>query len=353
MKHTVNFVRYCFYFILNLLMLLFLHGYFNLLILICMVVLPIVSAIVAWQVSKHVEISFAGPKENMHVGDVCFLRIQVHNHTIFPIVNGVIHVKVSNGFAGVSGEHTLNIPIYGKGTAEVTYPIENQNLGIIKLEADALVITDWLGLFSFHKKVESFTELVLLPFSSLEVEPDLSAVESGMTELEESKKKGSDFSEVQEVREYQPGDKLQNIHWKLSAKKDALMVKERVSLSSSQMLMLVELYQDESMIINDILSAAYGAATFFVKNQIPLTIKWWSIRENDIKSMSIDNIGDLNTWIEYVYYEALYQDAGLGAEMLSVILGEQGRFLAVGSKDSHKGDILFAYKEVVEGCILS
>ena len=41
----------------------------------------------------------------------------------------------------------------------------------------------------------------------------------------ESKKKGYDFSEVTGIREYIPGDKLQNIHWKLSAKKDILMVR--------------------------------------------------------------------------------------------------------------------------------
>lgn len=47
----------------------------------------------------------------------------------------------------------------------------------------------------------------------------MTAVSQGMNEAEESRKKGHDFSEVVDVREYQPGDKLQNIHWKLSAKK--------------------------------------------------------------------------------------------------------------------------------------
>ncbi len=353
MKHTVNVIRYIVIFILNLLMLLFLHGYLNLLILICLVILPVVSIAVAKFTVGQIEISFAGPKEHMHVDDLCFLRVKVKNNSIFPMVNGILLVKISNAFMGVEGMHTVNIPLYGKGVTEITYPIENKNLGIIKLELQSITVLDWLGFVSFRKKQQSFTELVLFPFDTLSVEPELSAVSNGMMELEESKKKGSDFSEVQEIREYQPGDKLQNIHWKLSAKKDVLMVKERVSLSASQMLMLVELYQDESFVINDILSGAYGAAQFFVRNQIPLTIKWWSVREHDLKSMVIDNMGDLNTWIEYVYYEALYKDAGLGAEMLSVILGEQCKFLAVGIKDSHKGEILFTHKEAVEGCILS
>ena len=35
--------------------------------------------------------------------------------------------------------------------------------------------------------------------------------------------------EVSEIREYRPGDRMHNIHWKLSAKRDEIMVYEFIS----------------------------------------------------------------------------------------------------------------------------
>ena len=40
---------------------------------------------------------------------------------------------------------------------------------------------------------------------------------------------GTDVSQIFDVREYRPGDRLQRIHWKLSAKSDGLLVRETVS----------------------------------------------------------------------------------------------------------------------------
>ena len=37
---------------------------------------------------------------------------------------------------------------------------------------------------------------------------------------------GTDVSQIFDVREYRPGDRLQRIHWKLSAKSDGLLVRE-------------------------------------------------------------------------------------------------------------------------------
>ena len=56
----------------------------------------------------------------------------------------------------------------------------------------------------------------------------------GMSESEESQAKGNDFAEITDVREYRPGDRIKDIHWKLSAKKETLMVKERTSVAQSQ-----------------------------------------------------------------------------------------------------------------------
>lgn len=48
----------------------------------------------------------------------------------------------------------------------------------------------------------------------------------GEAEVYDDKTGGDDVSEVFQIRSFQPGDKIQNIHWKLSAKEDELIVRE-------------------------------------------------------------------------------------------------------------------------------
>lgn len=47
--------------------------------------------------------------------------------------------------------------------------------------------------------------------------------------------------EIAWIREYQPGDALRNIHWKLTAKQDALMVREHISEQGCPLLFFIDL----------------------------------------------------------------------------------------------------------------
>ena len=49
--------------------------------------------------------------------------------------------------------------------------------------------------------------------------------------------------EIAWIREYQPGDALRNIHWKLTAKQDTLMVREHISEQGCPLLFFIDLRQ--------------------------------------------------------------------------------------------------------------
>ncbi len=351
MKKIGNIIKYLIIFVLNLLMFFFLHGYFNLVILILLILFPMVSFFAAYRVKRGITFSFRGPRESMHIDDMFNLGVRIKNDTLFPIINAELTIETENTFLGYKGKENLNIPIHAHTEDEILFPLMSEHLGLLHIELKKIRITDWLGIMDFSKKLDDHTEISILPFSRVSVEPDLSVVNTGMTEMEESKKKGHDYSEVSEIREYQPGDKLQNIHWKLSAKKDELMVKDRESLSSSQILMLVELYNNKSVIIDRIISAAYGAAVYFLQNQIPFSLMWWSVAEQDMKSRSIDNSSDLYEWIMAVYYEVLYSDATMGCDMMRRLSLDGSRFLVICEAKSVTGLTLFNYEGDVEGII--
>ncbi len=350
MRQIISFLRYGILFLGNLFLLLFLHSYFNFILLIVLLAMPFLSAGCAFLALHSLEISFEGTKERLELGDPFLLKITVRNNSIIPLLNVWLTLTMENKFFEIKGTHRLNIPAFVVRKNEIKYELSSKYLGVISAQASEIMVMDWLGFFRFRKKISLLKEYVVIPDSHLSVEPESAAMEAGMTEAEENPKKGYDFSEVTDVREYQPGDRLQNIHWKLTAKKDELMVKERESLSSNRLLVFVELLQDEGMVLNDILMAAYGMARHLLDNQISFELKYWSVRTQELKAVTILNISELDDWMEQIYYETAYREDGLGRKVMRQLFLESN-FLVISKAGSMQGAVVFSYKQSVEGRI--
>ena len=56
MVHVTNVIKYILVFIVNLLLLLFLHSYFNFVVLVVLVVFPFVSVFIALIASRHISV---------------------------------------------------------------------------------------------------------------------------------------------------------------------------------------------------------------------------------------------------------------------------------------------------------
>ena len=84
------------------------------------------------------------------------------------------------------------------------------------------------GLLFFHVKCKSTGKIQILP-ELYEVPVFLTSATKnfyGESDLYDEQRSGYDKNEIFGIRTYQKGDRLQNVHWKLSAKQDELMVKE-------------------------------------------------------------------------------------------------------------------------------
>lgn len=81
---------------------------------------------------------------------------------------------------------------------------------------------DYLGLFAFRVKAGGAFSLCIrpLPIPAEQVPPEDEAISF--------RPQPSGFSETQELRPYRPGDSLNRIHWKLSAKTGNLILREPV-----------------------------------------------------------------------------------------------------------------------------
>ena len=104
--------------------------------------------------------------------------------------------------------------------------LPTQICGRLQLREARLWVCDYLGLFRFplRKKADTYvyihpTPEAILPAPDFAVQPP----------RQWKPKPGGGFAENHELRLYRPGDNLQQIHWKLSAKTGNLILREAMT----------------------------------------------------------------------------------------------------------------------------
>ena len=125
---------------------------------------------------------------------------------------------------------------------EAEFSVVTAHCGRIRGLAEAVTLLDFFGFLPTRAESGAEGHMTVLP-ETFPVEIDdsmLSAPSDGDDTRDD--RKGSDMTETFQLREYQPGDNLHGIHWKLSSKLDKLIFREPAQPVSNALL----LYWDQS-----------------------------------------------------------------------------------------------------------
>lgn len=330
MKRVRNFFRYIIVIALDVFMMVTFHSYINFLILIALLLFPVYSVIGVRMAASHLKLEVKLPHEPMDkksVFHVCFL---IHNETVFPILNGNLTTMVENRFYQYYGDHTLNVPLRAKGVTEVEYPVEMEYCGRFVVSVSRIKLWDLTGIYETTIPLSLEKECLVVPHGTAMSQEAGVLYQQGMTEAVESKAKGYDFSEVSGIREYIPGDKLQNIHWKLSSKRDLLMVKERVTISSQQLNVVLDLLNDEHMCLEDSLELFDGVMRGFVAWNLPVIVIFYSQKNAELIETDVNNEEERKKCMELILYHHSYKEAGLVGDVYEKKY-PQGAYLYIGT----------------------
>ena len=238
-------------------------------------------------------------------------------------------VNVENTLMETIGQQVFSVPVHaGKGYT-LTLPVVATYPGLLKISVSRVYIKDLMGFFRLKKNVEQTAELSILPRAVTDIAYEKTALEQGMLESEESSKRGNDFSDVQEVREYIPGDKLMSIHWKLSAKRDILMVKDRVSMSDHQLVIVPELFIDQPVNLAAILTMTYSVILELIQEQTTVRLLYWSTNRYEYEDVRIDYKEELDAAFARLYYEKAYKNPSEAADHMALVHPEMHAYLHV------------------------
>ncbi|MBQ9198671.1 MAG: DUF58 domain-containing protein [Lachnospiraceae bacterium] len=336
MESIVRLIIYAILILINWLLYFFLHSHFYFMLLVIMATAPFLSVIMAFLLRHFTEISVESAfgstdKEYGRQNDKLYFFIRITNPTIFISLDTMLELEFKNTFFKSEGVHKISVPIHCFKGNKIEIPIEASLPGIVSMGIRKIYIKDLMGFVRLKKRIGTSAETIVMPEILGEYNYDKAALEQGSLESEESSKKGSDFSDVQEIREYIPGDKLMSIHWKLSAKRDILMVKDRASMSDRQLVVLIELVKNTNEQLNMILSSSYSLINQIVNDGTTVRFMYWNIISYEYETARIDYKNDLDTAFAGMFYQKTYSDMEEAASHMASVNPEIKAYLHITS----------------------
>ena len=326
MRRIKYFVEFLLIFAINALMYWYFGSYFNLLLGIAMLVFLGVNIAMALLVLPKITAQIWIPASEFSKQTDFVVKIQVKNESILPVIRCHLLFSIGNAFWEEETKRDIVISLAPHGEECYEMSLCSELCGDIEIALHQLVVEDYLCFHQKKKSVQQVEHIYILPREERERAWEQNDYASGLTESTESSLRGSDFSEVGQIREYIPGDSLKDIHWKLSAKKEALMVKERLQMSSQKLQLILCLNKQSPDKADEVLCFLYELGNFVIQNRIPVTLYWWSGRSRELCQETADTKEHWRMVFEQVLYtkggdeaaEAAFCQSAPGQDYLKV-----------------------------------
>lgn len=297
------------------------YGFF--LVLAIWLLLPILALSCNWYMTKKIEVRFERESVKAGVNLQMPIKAVINNPTIFPAISGTLVFSVAHRYYGDKTIKKMEIPITGKGESKYTLPIASKYCGCVEVCLMQLKIRDFLGFMEFKQDMHKESDGYVFPFledASIDFLENSKAIKESLVTYEKSYENEDEW----ELREYQPGEKLQLVHWKLYGKTGELFLKQFQNSQQEEKKILFELYDDKNGSLDTILYYVFGLCNFLIKNGELFYLCWFSKAEQRIKEQRIEGEADLEAAFIAIYYENSYEEHFL---QQTPFIEEQGYYL--------------------------
>lgn len=296
-------------YIILMVLLTLLHVYNNhavtLMLLIFTVLIPAISIIFFLFERRKLSITVSFQQYMCYRNQENQLTFHIKNPGFYPHTRLKLYFRLKNGITDNNYVHELELFVPAHKTIDYQMPLVFMFCGVYQAELFQYS-TEELFHFTGHKQdIKVSVEAVVLP-GNVALPDSLSDLtgSSMNEEISELNQKGEDFSEIFDIREYEMGDKLQAVHWKLSAKSEELLVKDFASLTGEMFQLILELSYKDMRHMDSFFDLLWSAASFYVNHNMTFSICWLS-SDGEFHRVSINDTDDIVKVILQLYYEQL------------------------------------------------
>lgn len=181
--------------------------------------------------------------------------------------------EYGNVFTGFREHESKRLWLAPARGCTIRQQLRSAYAGRVEGKITRFTVYDLFHVVSLSPGEEALGAVLVWPsFEEVEEQEICSRVE-GFPREAEIRKRGAEYNPDYEVREYIPGDELKSIHWKLSAKKDQLMVRERLASGREKVNVLLPL--EANRLQNDaLLEALYSLGRLLLEKGYPMQLYW-------------------------------------------------------------------------------
>lgn len=224
------------------------------------------------------------------------VQLLIENRCIFPVGRAITNIEYFNCFDGKKNSFCLLLPIQERNSQSVAFKLSSKFCGMLNIRCSHITIYDPLKVFKFKVNCNIVKEIPVLP-EGHEIGGQICFTDRTNDEssLFSEHKPGDDPSEIFDLRGYNPGDKLNRIHWKLSSKKDDFIVKDYSLPIDIPCTVFLDLTYDNSSeyampVYDTLVETLISISTFMLENERRHHVVFFNARnkcftEKDIKDM--------------------------------------------------------------------
>ena len=294
----------------------FYTGWFSFFLLLFSVLLPVFSLLVSLPAMLRAAYTPQLPLRCFCGQDAQF-ALQPSSASRLPVSCCRLHLLVCDAVGGTQQAEWLTLA----GTLRFSLRVVRRHAGQQTFRVDRARVYDALGLVGLPLQLPTACSIAVEPEPLEPAElPNLSQFQYRSYHP----KPGGGFSEIHDLREYRPGDSLHEIHWKLSAKTDKLIVREAQEPDRRYVLLTLDL-TGERRDADRKLAILLWVSRWLLEHEAAHFVCWLSPKDLEPVTMPVGGEAEL---------EALMQallDTPLRADMPSIA----GRSFAAADWRSH------------------
>lgn len=190
------------------------------------IILPFITFLMNLSIKKHLTADLELPVTVEKKKDF-YGKLILRNQSAFSVPKVLCKVKLTNLLTKETSEIYAISSAAGKEQQIIDLKFSSGHCGYLLAEVIRIYLMDWVGFLPVSCKCQTKGKASVLPDTfSPEVSLTLSSAVQEDAQNWSPYQKGPDQTELFALRDYVSGDSLKQIHWKLSSKRQKLIVKE-------------------------------------------------------------------------------------------------------------------------------
>lgn len=268
------------------------------LIAIMVIFFPIVSVLLMLYLRGRIKLSLRVEPTIADREEQCAIEILLENNSILPVSKLSIRLVAQNCLYNKDEVGNILLCCTGRSKQKIELHLTPQYSGEIIARIGQAKLWDYSRCIRVSVPVEEECHLLVLP-KEFQIQEQIQIGSTHMFENESAilPKPGVHPSELLHIREYEPGDRISRIHWKLSSKCDELMIKEYASPLYYYPLFLIDTRRCQENDAKDDMECLYEVifnfAAWHLEGEQPFEVAFYDVEFGALRKQVVSNREEL------------------------------------------------------------